>query len=80
MSIIVIEDWVAISVMWLGAMATGLVEAAFRETIENIQDRVAIVGTKMSDNLTITLIWERLGLCLLPAILFILLMTITVSK
>ena len=31
------EDWVAISVMWLGAMATGLVEAAFREAIENIQ-------------------------------------------
>ena len=39
--------------MWLGAMATGLVEAAFRETIENIQDRVAIVGTKMSDKSTI---------------------------
>ena len=32
--------------MWLGAMATGLVEAAFRETIENIQDRVAIIWTK----------------------------------
>ena len=47
------EDWVAISVMWLGAMATGLVEAAFREAIENIQNRVAIVGTKMSDKSTI---------------------------
>ena len=47
------EDWVAISVMWLGAMATGLVEAAFREAIENIQNRVAIVGTKMSEKSTI---------------------------
>ena len=43
------EDWVAISVMWLGAMATGLVEAAFREAIENIQNRVDIVGNKMRD-------------------------------
>lgn len=47
------EDWVAISVMWLGAMATGLVEAAFGEAIENIQGRVAIVGTKMSDKSSI---------------------------
>tara|TARA_B100000963_G_scaffold327453_1_gene315205 strand:+ start:2110 stop:3312 length:1203 start_codon:yes stop_codon:yes gene_type:complete len=47
------EDWVAISVMWLGAMATGLVEAAFHEAIESIRHRVAIVGTKMSDKPTI---------------------------
>ena len=47
------EDWVAISVMWLGAMATGLVEAAFSEAIESIKDRVAIVGTKMSEKSTV---------------------------
>ena len=47
------EDWVAISVMWLGAMATGLVEAAFEEVTDNIKDRIAIFGTKMGEKSTI---------------------------
>ena len=49
------EDWVAISVMWLGAMATGLVEAAFEETTNNIKNRIAIFGTKMDEKSTIHL-------------------------
>ena len=47
------EDWVAISVMWLGAMATGLVETAFEEATNNIKDRIAIFGTKMGEKSTI---------------------------
>jgi alkylation response protein AidB-like acyl-CoA dehydrogenase len=47
------EDWVAISVMWLGAMATGVAEASLDETAHNIRDRIAILGTKMIEKPTI---------------------------
>ncbi len=47
------EDWVALSVMWLGAMATGVTEISLNETAKNIRDRIAIFGTKMADKPTI---------------------------
>jgi alkylation response protein AidB-like acyl-CoA dehydrogenase len=47
------EDWVAISVMWLGAMATGVAEMSLDETALNIRDRIAILGTKMVEKPTI---------------------------
>jgi 3-hydroxy-9,10-secoandrosta-1,3,5(10)-triene-9,17-dione monooxygenase len=47
------EDWVAISVMWLGAMATGVAEISLTETAKSIQERIAIFGTKMADKPTI---------------------------
>ena len=47
------EDWVAISVMWLGAMATGVAEASLDDTAHNIRERIAILGTKMIDKATI---------------------------
>jgi alkylation response protein AidB-like acyl-CoA dehydrogenase len=47
------EDWVALSVMWLGAMATGLAETSFEDVAEEIRDRIAIFGTKMIERPTI---------------------------
>ncbi len=47
------EDWVAISVMWLGAMATGVAEASLDDTACNTKDRIAILGTKMVEKPTI---------------------------
>jgi len=47
------EDWVAISVMWLGAMATGVAEASLDDTAHNIRERIAILGTKMIEKATI---------------------------
>jgi alkylation response protein AidB-like acyl-CoA dehydrogenase len=47
------EDWVAMSVMWLGAMATGLAEASIDDTAHNIRNRIAILGTKMAEKPTI---------------------------
>lgn len=47
------EDWVGLTVMWLGAMATGVAEASLRETASSIRDRIAIFGTKMADRPTI---------------------------
>ena len=47
------EDWVALSAMWLGAMASGLAEACFKEMAEGIKDRIAVFGTKMADRQTI---------------------------
>src|SRR5215467_13071675 len=47
------EDWVAISVMWLGAMATGVAEASLDDTAHNIRERIAILGTKMIEKPTI---------------------------
>jgi 3-hydroxy-9,10-secoandrosta-1,3,5(10)-triene-9,17-dione monooxygenase len=41
------EDWVALSVLWLGAMATGVAEISFEETAGGIRDRIAIFGTRM---------------------------------
>jgi len=47
------EDWVALSVMWLGAMATGVAEISFNETAQSIRERIAIFGTKMIERPTI---------------------------
>jgi len=47
------EDWAALSVLWLGAMATGIAETSLDETAQNIRDRVAIFGTKMVEKPTI---------------------------
>ncbi|MCZ6895672.1 MAG: acyl-CoA dehydrogenase family protein [Gammaproteobacteria bacterium] len=47
------EDWVALSVLWLGAMATGVSDISLNETCENIRERVAIFGTKMIERPTI---------------------------
>lgn len=47
------EDWVALSVLWLGAMATGVAEASLNDTAISIRDRIAILGTKMVEKPTI---------------------------
>ena len=47
------EDWVALSDLWLGAMAVGLTAAALAETAEGIRGRVAIAGVKMIERPTI---------------------------
>ncbi len=47
------EDWAALSVLWLGAMATGIVETSLNETAQSIRDRIAIFGTKMVEKPTI---------------------------
>jgi 3-hydroxy-9,10-secoandrosta-1,3,5(10)-triene-9,17-dione monooxygenase len=47
------EDWVGLSVLWLGAMATGVAEISFAETAQGIRERLAILGTRMVDRPTI---------------------------
>jgi alkylation response protein AidB-like acyl-CoA dehydrogenase len=47
------EDWVALSVMWLGAMATGVAEASFDDVAQGIRERIAIFGARMVDKPTI---------------------------
>ena len=47
------EDWVALSVLWLGTMATGVAEISYDETATGIRDRIAITGTKMVERPTI---------------------------
>ena len=47
------EDWVALSDLWLGAMAVGLTQAALDECCDGIRDRIAILGTKMVERPTI---------------------------
>ena len=47
------EDWVALSDVWLGAMAVGLAQAALDEACAGIQGRIAIMGTKMVERPTI---------------------------
>lgn len=49
------EDWVGLSVLYLGAMAAGLAEVSLNDTIAGIADRVAILGTRMADRPTIHL-------------------------
>jgi alkylation response protein AidB-like acyl-CoA dehydrogenase len=47
------EDWAVTSVMWLGAMASGVAETSLNEMTEGIKDRVAIFGTKVADRPTV---------------------------
>ncbi len=47
------EDWVALSNLWLGAMAVGVAEVSLLECAESIKDRIAIMGTKMVERPTI---------------------------
>ena len=47
------EDWVALSDLWLGAMAVGVVQAALDECCTGIAERIAIMGTKMVERPTI---------------------------
>jgi 3-hydroxy-9,10-secoandrosta-1,3,5(10)-triene-9,17-dione monooxygenase len=47
------EDWVALSVLWLGAMACGLADTSLEETAASIRERIAIFGTKMVERPTI---------------------------
>jgi alkylation response protein AidB-like acyl-CoA dehydrogenase len=43
------EDWVALSVLWLGAQAVGLATAALEEACKDLSGRVAIFGVKVAD-------------------------------
>jgi 4-hydroxyphenylacetate 3-monooxygenase len=47
------EDWVALSDLWLGAMAVGVAQASLLECVESIRGRIAIMGTKMVERPTI---------------------------
>jgi len=42
------EDWVALSDLWLGMMAAGVVQANLNEVTEGIRDRVALMGVKVA--------------------------------
>ncbi len=55
------EDWVALSVLWLGAMATGVAEISLLETAAGIRDRIAIFGTRMVERPTIHVNLGRAG-------------------
>ncbi len=43
------EDWVGVSDLWLGAMASSLCQAALSEICTGIRDRVAIMGVKVAE-------------------------------
>jgi alkylation response protein AidB-like acyl-CoA dehydrogenase len=43
------EDWVALSVLWLGAQAVGLTSAALDEAGADLSGRVAIFGVKVAE-------------------------------
>ena len=47
------EDWVALSDLWLGCMAVGVADAAFKEACSGIKGRIAILGVKMEERPTI---------------------------
>ena len=47
------EDWVALSDLWLAAMAVGLTAAALAETAEGIRSRVALAGIRMIERPTV---------------------------
>ena len=47
------EDWVALSDLWLGMMAVGLLQAALDEVVEGIRDRIAIAGVKVAERPTV---------------------------
>ena len=47
------EDWVALSDLWLGFMAAGLVQACIDEVTEGIRDRIAIMGVKVAERPTV---------------------------
>jgi alkylation response protein AidB-like acyl-CoA dehydrogenase len=47
------EDWVALSNLWLGWMAVGVVQAAFNEVADGIKDRIAIMGIKVAQRPTV---------------------------
>jgi alkylation response protein AidB-like acyl-CoA dehydrogenase len=49
------EDWVALSVLWLGAQAVGLASAALDETCAGLSGRVAIFGVKVAERPTVQL-------------------------
>jgi 3-hydroxy-9,10-secoandrosta-1,3,5(10)-triene-9,17-dione monooxygenase len=47
------EDWVALSDLWLGCMAVGVADAAFKEACSGIKGRIAIMGVKMDERPTV---------------------------
>ncbi len=47
------EDWVALSDLWLGAMAVGITQAALDEVTNGIQGRIAIMGVKVAERPTV---------------------------
>jgi 3-hydroxy-9,10-secoandrosta-1,3,5(10)-triene-9,17-dione monooxygenase len=47
------EDWVALSDIWLGMMAVGVVSAALEEVSMGIKDRIAIGGVKVAERPTV---------------------------
>ena len=47
------EDWVALSDLWLGAMAVGVAQAALDEVTNGIRDRIAIMGVKIAERPTV---------------------------
>ncbi|MBI3795633.1 MAG: hypothetical protein HY268_01505 [Deltaproteobacteria bacterium] len=49
------EDWVALSVLWLGAQAVGLASAALDEACSDLQGRVAIFGVKVAERSAVQL-------------------------
>ena len=47
------EDWVALSDLWLGAMAVGVTQSALDEVTHGLRDRIAIMGVKIAERPTV---------------------------
>ena len=47
------EDWVALSDLWLGAMAAGVAQAALDEVCAGIRDRIALGGVAVAQRPTV---------------------------
>jgi len=47
------EDWVALSVLWLGAQGVGVANAALEEACAGLAERIAIFGVKVAEKSTV---------------------------
>ena len=61
------EDWVALSDLWLGAMAAGVAQAALDECCAGIAERRAIMGVKMVERPTIHVNLGQASACITSA-------------
>jgi alkylation response protein AidB-like acyl-CoA dehydrogenase len=61
------EDWVALSVLWLGAQAVGLTQAALDETCTGLSGRIGIFAVKVADRPAVQLNLGQAGAAITAA-------------